>query len=147
LVTPPVTVTRSCSEKVDRCSDTGVMLRFEILLSLIGRGLNVTPSGSRTPSAPCQPVRWKSEIMITSRRGSVDSLAMLPASFSAGPYRVAPAPGLPVPTAAVNRLRSGVDLSATSAADEKKTIDARSDGPIWPIAVRASCVARLQRSP
>ena len=58
LVTPAVTVTRSCSENVARCSDTGVTLEVRRCLpSPIDFGVSVTPSGSRTPSAPCQPAR------------------------------------------------------------------------------------------
>src|SRR4029453_10484025 len=57
LVTPPGTGTGSSGGKVDRCTDPGVTLRFDVVLAVIGRGVNVTPSGSRTPSAPCQPLR------------------------------------------------------------------------------------------
>ncbi len=67
-------------------------------------------------------------IRIASRRGSADSLRMLPASFSAGPYRVAPAPGWIPVTAASSRLRSDVERSATSAFDAKNTTEPRSDG-------------------
>src|SRR3989442_1450487 len=52
---------------------------------------------------------------IASRRGSVDSLRMLPATFNAGAYRVAPADGSAVAIAACSRPRSDVDRTATSA--------------------------------
>ena len=85
LARPAVTITRSWFEKVDRSSATGVTETLAVSASPIVTGVSTAPSGSRTPSAPRQPPRWKSVISTTSRRGCVDSPRMLPASFRAGP--------------------------------------------------------------
>ena len=127
-MTPPVTVTRSCSENVERCSDTGVTLTFAVSASPIGTGVSITPSGSRTPSAPCQPAALKigdeDHLAPRQRRLARDAARQLQRRTVA---RRAGS-GLPRATAAFSRPRSGVDRSATSAPDAKNTIDARSDG-------------------
>jgi hypothetical protein len=85
FITPAVTITRSWSENVDRSIATGVTATLAVSLSPMLTGVRMAPSGSLTPSAPRQPPRWKSVTSTTSRRGSVDSARMLPASLSTGP--------------------------------------------------------------
>ena len=84
---------------------------------------------------------------MTSRLVSADSLRMLPASFSAGPYFVAAALTFPAETALASRPLSDVERSATSAPVSKNTMDARSDAPSSLTRSRASATARAQRSP
>jgi hypothetical protein len=69
---------------------------------------------------------------------------MLPASFSAGPYRVAPAPASIFAIDASSRPRSDVERTATSAFAENKTIDPRSDGRKPFTTSRAAARARCQ---
>ena len=85
FVTPAVTVMRSWPENEARAKVTDGTERFVVLPVAIGTGLSVMPSPKWTSSAPLQPARWKSEMRIASRRGSVDRVRMLSASFSAGP--------------------------------------------------------------
>ena len=85
LTTTAVTATRSWFENVDRANDTAVTDTFGASsLPPIVTGVTVAPAGSRAPSSPRQPPRWKSLISTTSRRGSGDSARMLPATLSAG---------------------------------------------------------------
>ena len=138
---------RCCSWNSLCCSATGAIARLGLPVSVIAMGVSIAPSGSRTPSLPCQPPRWKSVMRIASRLGSADSLRMLPASLSAGPYRVAPAPGCTPLTAASSRPLSAADRSATSVDVEKKTSDARSDDDNPLIAFCAAPIALAHLSP
>ncbi len=85
FVTPAVTVMRSCPENEARAKVTDGTERFAVLPVAIGTGVSVIPSPKWTSSAPLQPARWKSEMRIASRRGNVERVRMLSASFSAGP--------------------------------------------------------------
>src|SRR6185436_9698812 len=95
---------------------------------------------------PRQPTRWKSLMMTTSRLGSVVSARMPPATFNAGAYRVAPAPGLAAAMAADNGERSIEARTAMSAPDENSTTEPRSEPDILLIASWAAERARSQRS-
>ena len=110
-------------------------------------GVSVLPAGRRAPSSPRHPLRWKSLMRMASFRGSGDSARMLPATFNAGPNRVAAGVGIAVSIDAIKRSFSAVDRSAMSAPDEKSTTEPRSDAPSLLIASRAAAFARSHRSP
>ena len=148
LITPAVTVTRSWFENVERAKVTPVTPTFGLsITAFTGIGVSTAPAGSRAPSPPCQPPRWKSLISTASRRGSDESDNMLPATFSAGPYRVAPAPGFAVDSAADSLLASDDDRTRMSAPDENRTSDARSDALTLRSASSAAARACAHRSP
>ena len=75
---PAVTTTRSWLAKVDRASDAAVTVTLgRSEPPCTATGVSTAPGGSDVPSAPCQPVRWKSLINTTSRRGSSESASRL----------------------------------------------------------------------
>ena len=85
LLSPAVTVSRSCPENEERAKATDGTARLAVLGDATETVLTVMPSGNRTSSDPVQPLRWKSLIRTASRRLIGDRLRMLSASFSAGP--------------------------------------------------------------
>ena len=85
MATPAVIVTRSCPENGARAKATDGTAMFASFSPRIGTVVTVTPSPNFTSSAPVQPDFWKSEMMMASRRGSVDRVSAPSASLSAEP--------------------------------------------------------------
>ena len=130
-----------------RAKASETMDAFAVTASPTGTVLSDTPGGRAVSCAWSQPDFWKSETRMISRRGRPEDSSRPAAARNAGPYLVAPAPGVARSIAAARAARSDAARTPTSTSEPKNATVPRSAGPSSPTAAVAAACARAQTPP